>query len=264
MRRGLMQELLNKITKNQQNAPKLYTHSTFKFACRKGISCFNKCCGDLEIFLSPLDVVKLRNRLGITSGRFLSEYADIVIPDSTFLPFIKLKLDESGRCRFVSDEGCTVYEDRPLACRYYPLGFGAVLNRNDKGEEFCFLIRENHCEGFEEDREWSVQKWKEDQGIIRYDDANKDWVDLILHKKLRAGNLQPDEKSMKMFFMASYDIDAFRDFVFGSRFLEIYDIDEDILDLIKSEEIELVKFAHRWLKYVLFKETTVFMSEEKK
>ena len=32
----------------------------------------------------------------------------------------------SGECTFLGDEGCTVYEDRPAACRYYAQGNMAV------------------------------------------------------------------------------------------------------------------------------------------
>lgn len=258
-----MNEFIDKLVKNPHDSPKLYPDSTFKFRCHKDVPCFNKCCGELEIFLSPLDVLRIKNSMGTTSSHFLGEYTDIVIPETMFIPLVKLKLDESGKCRFVSDKGCSIYEDRPLACRYYPLGFGALLNSKAKGEEFYFMIKEDHCKGFEEDREWTVREWKEDQGIGEYEDANKDWVDIILHKKLKAGTLQPDEKTMHMFFMGSYDIDAFRDFVFGSRFLEVFELDEELLDLIKSNDVELLKFAHRWLKYTLFKEPLVGASLRK-
>ena len=39
----------------------------------------------------------------------------------------KLK-NKNGRCFFLTDEGCSVYEDRPTGCRFYPM----VLD--DEGE----------------------------------------------------------------------------------------------------------------------------------
>jgi hypothetical protein len=56
-----------------------------------------------------------------------------------------------------------------------------------------------------------------------------------------------------MFFLASYNIDKFRDFVFSSSFLKRYDIDEATLEKIKNDEIELLNFGMRWLKFILFK-----------
>ena len=40
-------------------------------------------------------------------------------------------------------QGCTVYKDRPVSCRYYPLGLAAVkMKGHDKPEDFYFLVRE--------------------------------------------------------------------------------------------------------------------------
>ncbi len=36
--------------------------------------------------------------------------------------------NRDGRCFFLTDEGCSVYEDRPTGCRYYPL----VLDDDDE------------------------------------------------------------------------------------------------------------------------------------
>jgi hypothetical protein len=56
-----------------------------------------------------------------------------------------------------------------------------------------------------------------------------------------------------MFFLASYNIDKFREFVFSSSFLKRYDIDAATLDEIKNDEIALLNFGMRWLKFILFK-----------
>jgi len=50
------------------DSPRLGPDDTFKFACHPGISCFNKCCGDVNIFLSPYDVLRMKRRLEMTSG----------------------------------------------------------------------------------------------------------------------------------------------------------------------------------------------------
>src|SRR3972149_122659 len=46
----------------------------FQFRCRKGIACFNKCCENIDILLTPYDIVRLKNRLGITSREFIDAY----------------------------------------------------------------------------------------------------------------------------------------------------------------------------------------------
>ena len=35
-----------------------------KFRCYKGIECFNACCRDIDITLTPYDILRLKQRLG--------------------------------------------------------------------------------------------------------------------------------------------------------------------------------------------------------
>ncbi|MBF0564405.1 MAG: YkgJ family cysteine cluster protein [Nitrospirae bacterium] len=235
--------------------------SEFRFRCHPGISCFNKCCSKLDIFLSPYDIVRMKNRLNMTSGEFLLKYTDTIIPKDVVLPFVKLNMGKDGRCQFNTDAGCTIYTDRPSVCRYYPLGLGLVTRKN-VGGDFYFLIREEHCKGFEEDKQWSVGQWRVDQGPDLYDDMNKDWMDLVLKKKRIGAGYEPDEKSFRMFFMACYDIDSFKSFVFESAFLDVFDLNEEEIHFIKTDEAELMKFAHRWLQFVLFKVPTMSLKKD--
>jgi hypothetical protein len=57
-----------------------------------------------------------------------------------------------------------------------------------------------------------------------------------------------------MFFLASYNIDKFRQFVFQSSFMTRYVIDDDTVQKIKNNELELLAFGLRWLRWLLFKE----------
>ena len=57
-----------------------------------------------------------------------------------------------------------------------------------------------------------------------------------------------------MFFLVSYNLDKFREFVFESSFLDRYEVDEKALNQIKDDEIALLKFGLKWLKWLLFKE----------
>jgi hypothetical protein len=56
-----------------------------------------------------------------------------------------------------------------------------------------------------------------------------------------------------MFFLVSYNIDKFRQFVFESSFLNRYDIDKTTVEKIKTDEISLLEFGMKWLKQILFK-----------
>ena len=60
-----------------------------------------------------------------------------------------------------------------------------------------------------------------------------------------------------MFYTVCYDIDKFKRFIFGSSFFDKFDVDEATIDRIKNDEIELLKFGYRWLKFALFGEKTI-------
>jgi hypothetical protein len=57
--------------------------------------------------------------------------------------------------------------------------------------------------------------------------------------------------------MACYDLDRFRRFVFESRFLELFDIEESRVESMRENDLELSDFAMQWLKFSLFKEKSM-------
>jgi len=60
-----------------------------------------------------------------------------------------------------------------------------------------------------------------------------------------------------MFYMASYNLDRFRDFVFKSPFLDRFDVDAGIRERIASDDTALMLFAFDWLRFALFGEDTM-------
>lgn len=113
---------------------KLTEKSRFKFRCHKGVKCFTACCSNINIVLPPYDLLRLRKRLGMTTEDFINKYCEIEMLAKTLLPVITLKMqsDEKRSCPFVTPDGCTVYEDRPSNCRYYPLGMATLRKRTPK------------------------------------------------------------------------------------------------------------------------------------
>ncbi len=237
--------------------------SQFKFKCHKQIECFTRCCRDINIMLTPYDIIQLKNRLELTSDQFLAMYTEPQILEKTDLPVVTLKfLPQEGAaagaktCPFVREkQGCLVYSDRPTTCRYYPLGVANLSHREAaEGEAVYFMVREPHCLGFEEDTRWTVEQWRADQGVDLRDRVNAEWTDLLVRKRSFPKNIQLTEQSKKMFFMVSYNIDKFRQFVFESSFLKRYEVDADTLENIKNDEVALLQFGLKWLKGLLFKQ----------
>jgi len=249
---------MNKSEKMASIVPERFgPENKFKFRCHPKIDCFTRCCRGINIILTPYDIIRLKNRLQLSSEEFLALYTTPQLLEKTDLPVVSLKLldDESSSCPFVREDGCIVYNDRPTTCRYYPLGVASLSHKEDLEDGgFYFFVNESHCLGFKEEKIWTIGGWRHDQGVDIHDEINAEWTDLIVRKRSFPPNMKLSEQSKQMFFLASYNIDRFRDFVFNSSFLQRYDVDRETLEKIRNDEIELLRFGLRWLKGILFKE----------
>ena len=244
---------------------KLGKRDELRFNCHQGISCFNACCRQADITLTPYDVVRLKKGLGITSTEFLQQHTVPFEMDQHGMPGIKLRTeDEAPVCLLVSDQGCSVYEDRPTACRYYPAGLMAMKESEATSDEaHYFLVREDHCHGHNESRSISLEGYRKEQGVVEYDELNREWYQIIL-KKRSAGPAvgKPPEISFQLFFMASYDIDRFRRFVLSEAFTKTYVLEEKALSLLKSSDADLMQFGFKLMKQVFFDEQTIAMVDQ--
>jgi Fe-S-cluster containining protein len=236
---------------------RLSPQSKFKFKCHKGVSCFTECCRGTNIILTPYDIIRLKNRLDISSEEFLTLYTTPQLLEKTDLPVVTIRLleDQNDACPFVRKEGCIIYSDRPTACRYYPVGVASLSHKEGADEGgFYFFVNEPHCKGFEEQDEWNIEDWRKDQSVDLYDEINADWTDLVVRKRSFPANLKLTDQSKQMFFQASYNIDKFKQFVFQTSFLSRYEIGQETVRKIREDELELLAFGMKWLKWLFYKE----------
>jgi uncharacterized protein len=170
------------------------------------------------------------------------------------MPGVMVKLTEEGRCPFVTPQGCTVYSDRPSACRYYPVGMADFHEAGEEQteEQFFFLVKEPHCKGFEEDKTWTIADWRADQGVDVRDEMNKEWLRLVMRRKSFGQQATLSEAAQRMFFMASTDLDTFRRFILESSFLQTYEMDEETLVKIREDDVALMHFSYKYLANTLF------------
>ncbi|MBO8136969.1 MAG: YkgJ family cysteine cluster protein [Desulfotomaculum sp.] len=221
-----------------------YTFSAeekFKFSCHPGLECFNTCCRDINIFLTPYDVLRLKNSLKMYSQDFLARYARVIDTGSWSFPLVIIKMneDDDRKCPFVTENGCRVYEDRPWSCRMAPVDI-----RGENLYGFCF--DSSFCRGLDEDREWTADEWAKNQGADVYEKMDSAFKEIP--SKLKFTGLPSIDKHIKkMFFMASYDLDSFRQYIFNSSFIEKFSVPADVVEKIKNDDVELMKFGIEWL-----------------
>jgi Fe-S-cluster containining protein len=213
----------------------------------------------VNIVLTPVDVLRLARRLDLRTTVFLQEHCLHPITKDLSLPIVMLRLndDPEKKCRFVGKEGCTVYEDRPWACRMYPVGMAIPPARAGVDPEpVFFLFEDDYCEGRGADRRWTVAEWRADQRVPEREALEDGFREIVSHPWFIGGR-RLDAPRMEMFHMACYDLDRFREFVFGSTFLQRFELEEEQVERMRDDDEELLRFAFRWLRYALFAEPTM-------
>ena len=82
------------------------------------------------------------------------------------------------------------------------------------------------------------------------------WMEIITSKS-SLGPAEHHLKKIQMFFMVSYNLDRFKDFVFNSKFLQMFDLEEETAAKLRKDEEEVLQLGFQWLKFSLFGEKTL-------
>lgn len=89
----------------------------------------SKCCYETEMPLSEKDVRRIE-KLGYNRDEF-----------SVVVDGVRVLRNVDGKCFFLRDGLCTIYEHRPLGCRFYPVIYD-VERRKAVVHDFCPLASE--------------------------------------------------------------------------------------------------------------------------
>lgn len=236
--------------------PELEEGKTYKFKCYPGVECFNACCSDLDMVLTPYDILRMRQATGKSSIDFLRVYTYGHRDPLTNFPVFKFAMTDGGRrpCQFVTDEGCSIYEDRPGACRMYPLGRATRPDGEGGVREQFFIVKEDHCMGFKEQDEWTGASWKEDQGFREYTASNDRYMSILA--RVKEGGRPVSDKMSHMATLAMYKVDEFQRFITQMRLFERVDVSEKRQKAILEDEFVALAFAMDWFELMLFHDTS--------
>jgi Fe-S-cluster containining protein len=242
---------------SQEKKP-LRLEDDFTFACHKGLACYTSCCRDVNIFLTPYDVLRLKNALGMSSTEFLEKHTDLVVVPSKQLPLIQFRMNEDNdkKCYFVRENGCLHYQHRPWACRMFPLDEAGPGG-------YAVIATGERCHGLVEGDKWNVKEWLMDQGATQSKEMDGSYDALSAHEFMRSLDVN-NEKVQQMIIMAIYDVDRFRKFVFESSFLERFDIDDERVEVIKNDDVAMLDLGYDWVRFGLLGQKTLNIREEAK
>jgi len=236
-------------------------HGTFNFKCGPGVPCYTRCCGDVTIFLTPYDILRLKNKLGLTSEEFIDQYALLMTGSEAGLPIFILKMGEGPdkRCLLVdSEKGCLVYEERPWACRMYPLD----TREGEEGEDEYFVTADpQKCQGLLADQPLTTEEWEKEQGLDVYHEVEALFNQITSAQRIW-GDHKLDGKVQNMVILACYTSEKFRKFVFESNFLKLFDLSPEEIETLKTDDLALLKLGFKWLQFGLLGKSTLPLREE--
>jgi Fe-S-cluster containining protein len=197
----------------------------------------------------------MKRGLGISSEEFLDRYTIIIPKKGHLIPLVILKMNENDkRCPFVSQKGCSIYENRPWPCRMFP------LDMNDDGT-FHLITNSSRCLGLKESDQWRIGEWLVNQGVVPYDEMNQLFSEITA--PLRAQELEIENPQIaKMIFMALYNLDRYREFVLKSTFLDRFEVEPIRVEKIKRDDVELLKFSFDWIKFGIFGQKLFWVKQE--
>lgn len=223
-----------------KGTPVLTLTDAFPFACRNTLPCFTQCCGDVNIYLTPYDILRLRRTLKIGSAEFLAKYTRHFLARVTHIPVVQLEMDPNTlRCKLVTEDGCSVYEDRPWACRMFP------LDLTTKEGEFSIIAAKERCFGLMEPSTQTVDEWLSNQAIAPYMEMERAFH-FVMPEKFQPG-AKMEEGLGRLIFLA-YDLDRFAQLLDDSRFRKFYGIDDEMLQAVKAEDVALLRLAFRYIR----------------
>lgn len=236
----------------EQTRP-LTPEECFRFRCHPDVPCFTECCRQLDLSLTPYDVLRLAKATGVTPSQFLDQYAVIEQEEGELFPQVYLAMVDDGRasCPFVSPQGCGVYQNRPSACRSYPLGRGASLNPDKTLREHHILVSEPHCRGFDEQGLQNVSEWTSDQELTTYNAMNDLLLPLLHHPQLAAG-MRPTPTQSNQYLFALYQTDLFYAALCNGSLapMPLLSLEERLT--LGSDNSTLLRAGIQWLHHVLF------------
>jgi hypothetical protein len=79
---------------------------------------------------------------------------------------------------------------------------------------------------------------------------DREWKAIMLQIGARAGKpLSP--KFQEHYYQLAYDLDWFKEYVFNTDFLKIFEVEPELQERLRHDEEELLRFAFRYLNYML-------------
>ena len=169
------------------------------------------------------------------------------------MPMVHLAMEghDDKLCPFATDDGCAVYQDRPSACRTFPLGRSLRASPDGKSaDEEYVLLDPPFCQGFADGSpEFTATDYAEDQGLEIYHRFNNRYTGLLVQWQKRGR--RSGAPTSDLIFTALYRIDAFAEVIEQRDLLAHSGAPQRLHDKILSDEPQRLWFAFKLLEQML-------------
>jgi len=128
------------------------TATPFSYQCGR----CTLCCLHTQIRVNPYEILCLARNRKTNTTEFLRRYTDA--------GGVLLRRRHDGACIFLTEDGCGVYEDRPLSCRAYPL----ARNIDAEGVEIYSNAEQDSGSTGQHGREGTIESYLQQQGAVPY------------------------------------------------------------------------------------------------
>lgn len=93
-----------------------YTYpANVSFSCNK----CGLCCGDTKIKTRHILLLESEAKnISVLSTQPIEKFAELTTEKKPYV--YEMKKPSEGKCIFLKDNQCTIYQQRPLICRFYP------------------------------------------------------------------------------------------------------------------------------------------------
>ncbi len=131
-----------------------------------------------------------------------------------------------------------------------PWSTGSATTRIPEVTNRCiFSDLPTFCLGPKEDVPWTIESWSKDQEAAVYNKMTARWAEIRqLFQKNPWGSEGPEGPNARMAFMAVYNVDRFRAFVFDSSFLKRFKIKSATVRKIRTDDAALLAIGFDWIK----------------
>jgi uncharacterized protein len=113
----------------------------------------------------------------------------------------------------------------------------------------CTIFARPFLSGSDRAHTLDIETYIREQGAREYCAMNLAWAQLRrLFENDPWGEQGPQGPKARMAFMATYNIDLFRDFVFNSSYLKRYKVASALVKKLRTDDAALLLFGFEWVK----------------